>query len=119
MATTPVVYDSASNRHRPLAQDESFPAASLPVSSAAGNLAEVKPDGLFVPGDFDADDPNAVKLTGDQTVAGVKTFTSPVAGDLNGTAQRALKDGDGAVITERYERVDDLVTNAQIDAMFA
>ena len=119
MATIPVVYDSASSRHRPLAQDESFPAASIPVSSAAGNLAEVLPDGLFVPGSFDVGDPDAVKLSGDQTVAGTKTFLSPVRGDLDGTAQRALKDGDGAVITERYERIDDLVTNAQIDAMFA
>lgn len=119
MATTPVVYDSASKRHRPLAQDEAFPAASLPVSSASGNIAEVRPDGLYVPGDFDASDPDAVKLYGDQTVAGTKTFSSPVRGDLDGTAQRALKDGGGAVITETYERVDDLVTNAQIDAMFA
>ena len=119
MATTPVVYDSASKRHRPLAQDEAFPAASLPVSSASGNLAEMKPDGIFVPDSIDVGDPNAVKLSGDQTVSGTKTFSSPIGGDLNGTAQRALRDGDGAVITERYERVDDLVTNAQIDAMFA
>lgn len=115
MATTPVVYDSASKRHRPLGDGETLGAGSVPVSQAADNLIETRPDGLYagIPAQ------NAVLLSGDQTVDGTKTFSSPIFGNLNGEAQRAVRDGEGAVITERYERVDDLVTLAQIDAMFA
>ena len=88
MATTPVVYDSASKRHRPLADGESFGAGS-------------------------------VTLAGDQTVGGSKTFTSPVRGDLDGQASRAAADAAGHVFTEYYVPVPDLVTLAEIDAMFA
>ena len=88
MATIPVVYDSASKRHRPLADGESFGAGY-------------------------------VDLTGDQTVGGTKTFTSPIIGSLSGQASRALADAGGNVISEYYVPVPDLVTLAEIDAMFA
>jgi hypothetical protein len=88
MATTPVVYDSASRRHRPLADGEQFGTGF-------------------------------VTLTGDQTVGGSKTFTSPITGSLNGQASRALADASGHVFTEYYVPVPDLVTLAEIDAMFA
>lgn len=87
MATTPVVYDSASKRHRPLAQSESLPAASVPISAVADNIVELRPDGLYARSLRDA--------------------------------ESAAKDGAGNVITDTYERIDDLVTNTQIDAMFA
>ena len=119
MATTPVVHDSALKRHRPLSGGEALPASSVPVSGASGNIAELRPDGVYVPGEFSVDDPNAVKLSGDQTVSGVKTFLSPVRGDLDGTASRAVNDGDGYQISGGYVKVGDLVTNQQIDAMFA
>lgn len=119
MATTPVVYDSASQRHRPLGAGETLGASALPVSTAADNLIEARPDGLYAPGEFVADDPNAVKLTGDQTVQGVKTFSSPVVASLNGTANRAVADADGQTISLTYVRIDDVVALSAIDAMFA
>lgn len=119
MATTPVVYDSASQRHRPLGAGETLGASALPVSTAADNLIEARPDGLYAPGQFTADDPNAVKLTGDQTVQGVKTFAEPVVASLNGTANRAVADADGQTISLTYVRIDDVVALSAIDAMFA
>ena len=119
MATTPVVYDSASKRHRPLGDGETLGASSVAVSPAADNLIEARPDGLYAPGEFVADDPNAVKLTGDQTVQGVKTFSSPIVGALNGTANRAVADAEGRTISLTYVRIDDVVALSAIDAMFA
>ena len=45
---------------------------------------------------------DVVHNTGAETVAGVKTFSDGIAGDLTGTAEQALKDGDGNVITSTY-----------------
>lgn len=119
MATTPVVYDSASKRHRPLGDGETLGASSVAVSPAADNLIEARPDGLYAPNQFTADDPNAVKLTGDQAVSGTKTFSEPVVASLNGTANRAVADADGKVIPLTYVKIEDLVPLAAIDAMFA
>lgn len=47
-------------------------------------------------------DADVVHTTGDETVAGVKTFSSPIVGDLDGTAEMASKDADGNVITSTY-----------------
>ena len=118
MANTPVVYDSASNRHRPLADGETLGAGSVPVSPAAGNVIEARPDGLYA-GTPSADDPNAVKLSGDQTVTGSKTFVNPIQGALNGQAARAVADENGVNIATGYVPVPDIVSIAAIDAMFA
>ena len=118
MATTPVVYDSASKRHRPLGEGETLGASSLPVSTAAGNAIEARSDGLYA-GTPSADDPNAVKLSGNQTVGGVKTFVSPIQGALNGQAARAVADENGVNIATGYVPVPDIVSIAAIDAMFA
>ena len=77
MATTPVVYDSASQRHRPLGAGEALGASALPVSSAADNLIETRPDGLYAGIPVQS----AVLLTGDQTVDGTKTFSRPIFGN--------------------------------------
>ena len=59
-------------------------------------LAETADTSMFA---LDAD---VVHNTGDETVAGVKTFSSPIAGDLDGTAEMATKDADGNVISSTY-----------------
>ena len=51
-------------------------------------------------------DADVVHLAGDETIAGTKTFSSPIVGDLDGTADKALKDGDGNVITLTYATQD-------------
>ena len=119
MATTPVVYDSASQRHRPLGAGETLGASALPVSTAADNLIEARPDGLYASGTFSSDDPNAVKVSGDQTVQGVKTFTEPIRGSVTGSAARAAADANGLSIDAGYVKIEDLVPLAAIDAMFA
>ena len=119
MATTPVVYDSASKRHRPLGDGETLGAGSVPVSQAADNLIETRPDGLYASGTFSADDQNAVKLSGDQTVQGSKTFTEPIRGSVTGSAARAAADANGLQIDSGYVKVADIVPVSQIDAMFA
>lgn len=43
-----------------------------------------------------ANDSAVVKLTGDQTIAGTKTFSSTIAGNINGTARN---------VTERYTKM--------------
>ena len=119
MATTPVVYDSASQRHRPLGAGETLGASALPVSSAADNLIEARQDGLYASGTFSSDDPNAVKLSGDQTVQGSKTFTEPIRGSVTGSAARAAAGANGPLVASGYVMVADIVPVSQIDAMFA
>ena len=59
-------------------------------------LAETADTSMFA---LDAD---VVHNTGDETVAGVKTFSSPIVGDLDGAAEMATKDADGNVISSTY-----------------
>lgn len=52
-----------------------------------------------------ANDSEVVKLTGNQTIAGTKTFSSTISGSISGnaaTATKATKDGSGNVITSTY-----------------
>lgn len=51
-------------------------------------------------------DADVVHSTGDESISGTKTFSSPIVGDLDGTADMALKDGDGNVITATYATQD-------------
>ena len=51
-------------------------------------------------------DADVVHLAGDESISGTKTFSSPIVGDLDGTADMALKDGDGNVITATYATQD-------------
>jgi microcystin-dependent protein len=56
-----------------------------------------------------ADDSAVVKLTGAQTVAGVKTFSSPIVADLTGTAATVV---DSAITTAKI--VDGAVTTPKL-----
>lgn len=47
-------------------------------------------------------DADVVHNTGDEIIAGTKTFSSLIAGDLDGTADMATKDADGNVIASTY-----------------
>ena len=52
-----------------------------------------------------ASDVDVVNVTGDQTVAGTKTFSSTIAGSISGnaaTATKATQDASGNVITSTY-----------------
>lgn len=52
-----------------------------------------------------ANDSEVVKLTGNQTIAGTKTFSSTISGSISGnaaTATKATQDGSGNVITSTY-----------------
>ena len=49
-----------------------------------------------------ANDNAVVKLRGNQTIDDVKTFTSSISGNLNGTASRATSDGNGRNIVNTY-----------------
>ena len=49
-----------------------------------------------------ANSSEVVKLTGNQTIAGVKTFSSSISGNLSGTASRATADGNGNNIVSTY-----------------
>lgn len=51
-------------------------------------------------------DADVVHNSGNETVAGVKTFSSPIVGDLDGTAAQAVKDGSGNVISSTYASKD-------------
>jgi hypothetical protein len=45
---------------------------------------------------------DVVHLAGAETIGGAKTFSDPIVGDLDGTAEQALKDGAGNVIASTY-----------------
>lgn len=47
-------------------------------------------------------DADVVHLAGAETIGGAKTFSGPIVGDLDGTAEMALKDGAGNVIASTY-----------------
>lgn len=52
-----------------------------------------------------ANDSEVVKLSGDQTIEGIKTFSSTISGSISGnaaTATKATQDGSGNVITSTY-----------------
>ena len=52
-----------------------------------------------------ANSSEVVKLSGDQTIAGTKTFSSTISGSISGnaaTATKATQDGSGNVITSTY-----------------
>ena len=52
-----------------------------------------------------ANDSDVVKLSGNQTIAGTKTFSSTISGSISGnaaTATKATQDGSGNVITSTY-----------------
>ncbi len=49
-----------------------------------------------------------VKLTGNQTIGGTKTFTSSISGNLNGTASKATADGNGRNIVNTYATKDEI-----------
>ena len=52
-----------------------------------------------------ANSSEVVKLSGNQTIAGTKTFSSTISGSINGnaaTATKATQDGSGNVITSTY-----------------
>lgn len=55
-----------------------------------------------------ANDNAVVKLSGNQTIAGVKTFTSSISGNLNGTASKATSDGNGRNIVNTYATKDEI-----------
>lgn len=59
-------------------------------------LAETVDTSMFA---LDAD---VVHNTGAETIGGTKTFSDPIVGDLDGTAEQALKDGAGNVIASTY-----------------
>lgn len=59
-------------------------------------LAETADTSMFA---LDAD---VVHNTGAEIIAGTKTFSSPIVGDLDGTAEMATKDADGNVIASTY-----------------
>lgn len=59
-------------------------------------LAETVDTSMFA---LDAD---VVHLAGAETIGGTKTFSDPIIGDLDGTAEQALKDGAGNVIASTY-----------------
>ena len=71
-----------------------------------------------------ASDAAVVKLTGNQTVAGVKTFSSPIVADLTGTAATVVDSAittakivDGAVTTQKL--ADGVATPAGQVALYA
>ena len=47
-------------------------------------------------------DSTFVHVSGNETINGIKTFTSVISGDLNGTATKATSDGTGANIVNTY-----------------
>lgn len=47
-------------------------------------------------------DADVVHLAGAETIGGAKTFSDPIIGDLDGTAEMATKDADGNVIASTY-----------------
>ena len=55
-----------------------------------------------------ANDSSVVKLDGNQTIAGTKTFSSTIVGSISGnavtadSATKAIQDGNGAIITDTY-----------------
>lgn len=58
-------------------------------------------------------DTKVVHLDGEETIAGLKTFTQAIVGDLTGTAAKATADGDGLVIKDTYatkEEVSKIIT---------
>ena len=55
-----------------------------------------------------ANDSSVVKLDGNQTIAGTKTFSATIVGSISGnavtadSATKAIQDGNGAIITDTY-----------------
>lgn len=96
---------------------------SLPLPDSGNALAEDCPrlaealtalDGYAQTADERLDDVEAdiaTLLTAserDETITGVKTFTSTIVGDLSGTAAKATADSDGAAIAVTYLKKADL-----------
>lgn len=96
---------------------------SLPLPDSGNALAEDCPrlaealtalDGYAQTADERLDDVEAdiaTLLTAserDETITGVKTFTSTIVGDLSGTAAKATADADGAIIADTYIKKADL-----------
>lgn len=58
-------------------------------------------------------DTKVVHLDGEETITGLKTFAQAIVGDLTGTADKAIADGDGLVIKDTYatkEEVSKIIT---------
>lgn len=55
-----------------------------------------------------ATDTSVVHKTGDETVAGTKTFSDTIVGNINGNANTATKDASGNVITTTYAKKTEL-----------
>lgn len=51
-------------------------------------------------------DADVVHSSGNETIAGTKTFTSSIVGDLDGTADKATRDASGNTITSTYATKD-------------
>ena len=55
-----------------------------------------------------ATDTSVVHKTGDETVAGTKTFSNTIVGNISGNANTATKDANGNVITDTYAKKTEL-----------
>jgi hypothetical protein len=58
-------------------------------------------------------DTKVVHLDGEETITGLKTFARAIVGDLTGTSDKAIADGDGLVIKDTYatkEEVSKIIT---------
>ena len=56
---------------------------------------------------------STVKLTGDQIIAGSKTFSDGIISNVTGTSERATKDANGNVIDTTYATKDEATSSAK------
>lgn len=82
--------------------------SSLTEVSSTANKTKTAVDELSATVSTKANDNDVVKLSGDQTIAGAKTFSSVIAGSISGnattadSATKATQDASGNVITSTY-----------------
>ena len=79
--------------------------SGLATVTATANSTKATVDTLSTTVGTKANDSEVVKLSGNQTIAGTKTFSGTISGSISGnaaTATKATQDGSGNVITSTY-----------------